>query len=321
MKYVKLLLSSGLLVIILILGVGCQAVTSNSIETVKKGFERLAEVTMYSSQLSLNADGVDPQDTVLKFTLKSGGRTDTKDKLNVRMDTTVSVAFDTTGQNARGTFDIKSGDGSLYFRISDVLFSGGALEQQIPLELLQPFMGQWFYIVLPPQEDQSGNALVEQQLKIKELFRQADFFKKAVLSGEETLRGQKMQQFAVTMDKKKLQKFMQNAADISSQPFSSEQQTQLTHGLNNFTFKGDVWVGVEDFAVHRIKGVISSEPDEGGNLTVDFDVEFWDFNKPFEIEVPEGAVLFDSTKIQPLPGTAMPGVGAPNGVMSPNGNL
>ncbi|GEM_PF-5541150 len=288
------------LMLITVLFSGCSVFKKDPQKVVDEGIRKIADVKKMSSLLVMNGTIQSPAGEVpakVEFSVQVSGKTDTTDKDAPKVDTTMKVEGNVDDQKVSGELLFKSVNKQMYIQVGSVKISGEtgkALEEQ-----LGSLLNTWWSVPLGEQNP-IGKFTSEQQ-ELQELFKTSKFFMNAKEEGEEEVQGVKSVRYRVDLDKEALKKFIFDAARLTGNQVSPEEELALGESLKDVEFSGAVWVG-DDGYLHRVKGTVAVAPKDGPSSSFDLDYSSWDYGKDVEVGVPEGAKEFNPLMLFPLMG-------------------
>lgn len=270
-------------------------------ETVREGFKNLVGVSSYSFEAALS--GVFDAfkgDEVVKISIDGliSGQADSSDPENSKLGMAVSGTGSASGGDAQNLdAELKMDENNLFFKISS--FPNLSVEA-IPQALIDQFTGKWWNIPLPEAEKSSllefSETNQKEVEKLKELLDKYDFFTDLKYEGMELVRGEESYGYSARLNKDDVKSFMIENRELSENPMSGEEVSDLNAILNSTTFTGYVYVGAESLKVNKISGSlyvkdVSEEKVKEGSFDVSF--EIWDFGKPVKLDMPSDAELLN----------------------------
>lgn len=279
---------------------GCTWFKKDPQKAVSEGIVKFSEIKKLKSSLKIEGlvqapAGEMPQR--MQFTINAESRSDISDEKAPKIDTSVQIAAD---------FDGKKGNGELLFRIIDDKIFANLVKIELPgvdaaqmQQELASVLNSWW--VMPVGENNPLGKLTDEQKKLREHFKNTQFFTNAIEDGVEDVKGEKSTRYRVDLNKDALKNFIIDMARSSENQLGPEETKSIEESLKNVEFSGAVWVG-DDSIVHRISGALTIRSDEGPNSSFEIDYIAWDYNQNVEVSPPEGAKEFNPLMLYPLLG-------------------
>lgn len=268
-------------------------------ETIKQGLSGFYNVYSASYELEVGAEvESDLVGETVSFEAVLGGIFNLQSKENPHL----SVKL--TGNGVADDGDIQEVD--LEMRVDKNNFYGiiasvPDLGEEVPTELLESFVGQWWKIALPPTvfdnvnfapEDREAN-LTPEEKQMKELMDKTNFFKDIKYLGNAKVKGEKTFHYSAVLDTVAVQDFVAAASEIDGTRISGEDLVQFGTVLTNSNFEAELWIGQEDNTLRKLAGKFTLNDETGATAQIDFALSLWDLNKDLAIEIPEEAKEFD----------------------------
>lgn len=287
-------------------GGGEEEVNVQYSEDVQEGISNLTKVKSASYDLTLSGkvesdnpdvDGFETMDLLLSFT----GAYDNGDRANPKFSMELAVAGSADdGAEEKAYGELRLVGGSLYFVLSQLTDFAG----EIPEGMVEPFIGKWWSVSLPPEYLSSFNTysgeqseMTPEEKELTELFESTKFLTDVEYRGEEDVNGVTSGHYKGTLDKEAIVNFVIASGKIMGTLNEQDIETtkeSMTKGLEKIEMSGDIWIGKEDKIARKWQGNFAYEDSKAG-LSVDFDVTYTvdNLNESVELEIPEGAEPFD----------------------------
>lgn len=294
----KKIVSALLLVTVFISG--CNLFKKDPQKTVNDAVGKLAEVKKMNTLLVMSGTiQAPPGETPgkVQFSVNVSGKTDTSDKDSPKVDTVLKAEANVDGQKASGEVLFRSVDKKMYVKVGTLNIPGEAgatLNTQ-----LTSVLNTWWS--LPAGAENPIGKLGSEQQELQEAFKTAKFFTNAREAGEEDVQGMKNVKYTVDLDKEALKKFILDAARLTGNQVSPEEELAIGDSLKDVEFSGAVWVGDDDF-LHRVKGTMAVQPKQGPSSSFEIDYSSWDYGKDVAVGAPEDSKEFNPLMILPLLG-------------------
>ncbi len=191
-------------------------------------------------------------------------------------------------------------DDTLYVVLSEI----SDFEGDIPLEEMEDFIGQWWYIQLPEGSLNEMLALYKdeeymtpEEKQLKELFEETDMFKEVEYLGMETVGGVRARKYSASLDDQALIDYMIKAGEITGEPLDATDIEEISTFLNNIDFSGHIWIGEKDNIFRKYSGILAGKNIAEGleDLTIEFvmDFELSRINEVVSVPAPEDSLEFD----------------------------
>ena len=290
---------SSLLVSVLLLS-SCSLFKKDPQESVDIGTKKLGEVQRMASKFDIKGSVTMPPGEKLssiRFNVTGEGKSDNSDMKNISVDSHYGLSVDLDGKKGNVEVDVKTLDKSLFFRITDVKIEtkdGGNLGDQ-----LKPLLAIWYKV--PLQEGDALQSLNSEQQKVRDKFKNTQFFINATEDGEEQVQGMDAIRYRVDLNKNVIKDLILEFGRMTGNLVSPEEESAITASLDDIDFSGAVWVA-DDKAIHRMQGTVTVQPPQGATTSFDFDYTLWDLGKRFTVTAPEGAQDFNPLVMLPLIG-------------------
>ncbi|MBI2638868.1 hypothetical protein HYW83_04745 [Candidatus Peregrinibacteria bacterium] len=302
----KKIVSALLLVTVFISG--CNLFKKDPQKTVNDAVGKLAEVKKMSTLVVMSGTIQAPGETPskVKFSINVSGKTDTSDKDSPKVDTVLKAEADVDGQKASGEVLFRSVDKKMYVKVGTLNMpgeAGAALNTQ-----LASVLNTWWS--LPAGSENPIGKFGSEQQELQEAFKTTKFFTNAREAGEEDVQGMKNVKYTVDLDKDALKKFILDAARLTENQVSPEEELAIGDSLKDVEFSGAVWVGDDDY-LHRVKGTVAVQPKQGPSSSFEIDYSSWDYGKDVAVSKPSDSKEFNPLMLLPLLGAfgALDGAG------------
>lgn len=275
-------------------------------EDVQEGISNLTKVKSASYDLTLSGkvesdnpdvDGYETMDLLLSFT----GAYDNGDRANPKFSMELAVAGSADdGAEEKAYGELRLINNSLYFVLSQLTDFAG----EIPEGMVEPFIGKWWSVPLPPEYMSSFNTysgdqseMTPEEKELTELFENTKFLTDVEYRGEEDVNGAMSSHYKGTLDKEAIVNFVIASGKImgtlSKQDIETTKES-MTEGLEKIEMSGDIWIGKDDKIARKWQGNFAYENSKA-DLSVDFDVTYTvdNLNEPVVLEAPENSEPFD----------------------------
>lgn len=227
----------------------------------------------------------------------------------VYYDLDVGIAYDQkeTDQSVKG--NIKFYDQAFYLKVAEVPSVEGAS--------LDSMLNQWYKFdmekmasMVPVADDVTATEQfdLKQYAKLKKLLKKQKFIKVTKDFGVQKLYGNDTYHYQVTVDPGEFINFMLEANQVmEGEEMSTDEQQELRKNaakLEDIDF--EVWIGKKDYNLHRLQARGENVGEDGAIMKYDVGIDFSDFDKKIEIDVPADAKEFNLMEML-MPSMAMPG--------------
>ncbi|MFC1616507.1 hypothetical protein ACFL21_05170 [Patescibacteria group bacterium] len=269
-------------------------------EVVREGLSNLyseVQSAKYEVEMDIQADmpeGETPEELDLNLTLS--GEVDQKDPKKPKMTLKIEgdVAAD-GGDKEALTGEIRMTDTAMYAMLSKV----PSMDGQIPMELIAPYLNQWYMMEIPPGtfDDPSmqtlfpGKELTEDQKKIKELLGSTDIIGELEYVGSEDVMGGDSYHYKGKLSKEGVMKFLEGMSDIYGGQVPTE--SELDEVLDAVELTAELWVGVDDSILRKVSVDMTVTPPEGGKFVMKMSYAIGNINADVTIEEPADAKGFE----------------------------
>lgn len=292
--------------------------------TIQKMGDHMNEIKTFHYSANLNFSGRDA-DVKVDTEIKLGGAADILDENNIKSysDITFSSKAFSNDNGASGNENNiflgifhKKIDNANYLKL-EVLQEGND-EEILSFLKSAKIDGKWVEISakdleefadVPPVGQSSGiesagaedpQPLPVDQLKtiekLKDIFQKHELFDTNEYLGSETMQdGAETRHIKFTANKEELKKFLVEAAaelgnSVSQYGAEEDYKKELKESVGALEMaEGDIWVGKDDSFLHKIEIKVKMK-DETSEGDFNFSLEFFDINKPVDVEVPADAM-------------------------------
>ena len=289
------------LVLMLFVVSGCGSVPQSDTadaKAVQEGITKFYyDVNSASYEVKVNGDvvtDVENSDNV-KFDLTANGDVDNSDPKTPQFSL-ILAAKGTLGEGTEQSFsgELKVDPINLYFIINNISDFDG----QVPAEMVAQFLGKWWSMPIPPDTFTALDVksdMTPEQVQIKELAMNTNFFKDVAYVGEEQIMGENTKKYSAVVNKEGIKTFTVEAAKLDPNipdPTDSD-LAEFDAFLETFDLSAELFIGVNDNMMRGINGELTMRPAEGGSALINFEFSFGKINEEVVIEAPVGAEEFD----------------------------
>lgn len=273
---------------------------------------KMAEAKSVHSKINF---GMSANDTAtgdnFKLNVKTEGDSDVSDaakpkmSINANIDTTITMLGGSMGVSLSG--QAKTTDNVFYFKLDDLYVPIPGFDQIFEAETgvrLSDVKNNWYKISEADANalnSASGGAQIQQKdltAKILKMFTTDNIFIVKEQKADEVIGGKNVYHYVITVDKNKVKKAISDAITDSGAPkfLAAAGETAIDEiSAKAGELSADVYIGKKDLLLYKaefLKDLPPSlfQPDAKGKFTVNFTVEYSDFEKPLTVEAPKDAV-------------------------------
>jgi hypothetical protein len=277
---------------------GPEEPTGDYDEIVKEAFKNMYNIKSCDYSVDMNGS-FDTEGQEVDFDIAMSGVQDLSDLTNPKF----TLKFEGSGSapdyaNESVDAEIRLTDNVFYFVLNNASSFGG----NIPSEMIEPYIGQWYSMVVP--EGTFGDNqfsifaddedLTPNQKAMKDLLENTSFFKDIAYVGNEDGR----QVYSAVLDKDATLEFMTESLKIEGQSMTDSEMEDAKKGLDASDLNVKIGIDPELNAVSMISGSLKVEaPEEAGEASFDFEVVMDNLGEAITVEVPSSAKEFDPMMI------------------------
>lgn len=275
--------------------------------SVRESIALMAESNQYHFEISFTGKGQDPSGEVVDFSAEAKGSGNTEDREHPEGDADLILGITSKDGAMKIGVSLRFLPGYFYAKLNELTLPGEGL----PKETTDQFLNAWWEIPIP-EENSPFKAAPKEQEEIIAKLKTISLFQNISKVSEEEVKGELAYKYRADLNPEALISFMEEATKISNpeKQVTEEEKNALLDALKDVDFSGNLWVSKADGTLRKVSGTLRAAPKEGGNISLDFDAEFWDFGKKVAYEKPEGATPFNPALLLGLLGS-VPGLGAP----------
>lgn len=237
-----------------------------------------------------------------------GGSYDVTDTENPIFSLLFDLSLDSDEKGAESVEgELRFVDGSVHFILSDI----SDFEGNIPLDTLEPFIGQWWNMSFPNEGllemfkiYKDEDLMTPEEKELKALFSQTNIFKDVEFVEVEEMDGTIARKYSVSLNNRAFIDYVAKSGEITGEPLSEADLKELSMFVNNVDFNGHIWIDEEEVIFRKYSGTMTgrdfSEELEG--LSVEFEIayELFDINEEVEVLIPEDSEKLDLLKLLQL---------------------
>lgn len=300
MKNIKILLAIGLTSILILSG--CRVSDGpeqNPEKVVKEGFSNFYDLDAYTYEISFSGN-VDADETNVNFELSLEGGQDTLDPKDPRL----VMALEGSGSVDDG--DEQEVKGELRINSENIFFSLASISDfdgLIPTEMLEPFVGKWWNMPVPPNAFDSlviasgaDEDLPPEMQATKKLLKDTLFFKDLKYLGIDD----GSYHYSGVLDEDAVMNFIQEMAKINNDELNESDIEEMEESFEAIELEVEIWVDTEEMILSGLSGDVDYEKDEN-KVEFNFELFLGGFNESFEVEVPEESEEFNPLMLLGLP--------------------
>ncbi len=212
----------------------------------------------------------------------------------------------------RVTLDMRQIENNIFVKISELSGIDGMDDAMTSL-----FTGRW--IAMPQQGELEGmfgadmmdentedELTPAQEQELKKLVEETEFFSIVEDRGTADVNGAKTTHYVVTMNRSEVERFVDEAAKITEDPMTADEQAEFERILHDVEGKeAELWIGNRDSRIYRFVAMDLPIRNEDGTTdgTADITVNITDYNQDISVEAPE-----DAMSVMELVGSMMGGM-------------
>lgn len=183
---------------------------------------------------------------------------------------------------------------TLYIVLRDLSDFGG----ELPMEMVTPFLGQWWSLEMPPESTESlekfaksddEEEMTPEQKQLVALFDETNFFPDVTYLGTERVGRENCYKYFAALDIEATLQYMSKANEIEEGTFTQEDIDEIREYVDRVEIEGNFWIGVNDETLRKFEGTVAFEDVEGvsGVLTLAFELS--NLNGNVSVEEPAEA--------------------------------
>ena len=265
---------------------GPEAPTKAPEELVKEAFTNSMEIKSHSFDATVDVD-ITAEGENVDGTVSISGEQDMNDLNDPKF--IMDISFEGTAADfpeQSGAAEIMMDGETIYFVLKKITDFDGNL----PAEMVEPFVGQWYYMPLPEDATAELGVIADpEQLEIAKQLLIEHFF----LSNIEYVGGEGGDHhYTAELDKDAFAAYMKASAEMSGQILTEDDMSELASAMEMVEADFDIFVDAEEMLLSGWNGSIALNV-EGEGGTIDFEIDTSDFNKAVTVEAPDGAVEFN----------------------------
>lgn len=256
-------------------------------EVISKGMNNLYDVKSGNYEVSFEGDIITPMgDGTTKtatIKLEIGGEFDETDPENTEMSLNLGFSASAEGEEDQsGKAEVRLLNKRVYASISELSDFGG----QLPPEMMQSFLNQWWYIEVPAE------SLASKDERYKDLLGETVLFKDLEFIDTDDVNGVDSYHYSAVLDKDALSEYL---AAVSQLEGGGLEASYYQTYMKDVEFEGEIWVAADALIVNRLMGNVKAKDTTGagGEMDLVMDMGFGNFNGTVEIAEPENANFFD----------------------------
>ncbi len=234
----------------------------------------------------------------IAFNMTISGEADATDSQSPRFLADIDVDGGDEKAEFESEMSLGFGDGSIFAKLSALELSG-ELENQVPPEMLTPFLEQWWSMALPPQATAEFTKMLqlnsdpEMEKQINEIRAKHEMFTD-IKHVETTSNGER---YSVIIDTDAIIAMAEEVAKLYGTEVNEQDMAMAKELYKSLAMTAEVEVNKEGL-ISEISGEVSlSNPVEEGaeavTVMVDFTYKLSKHNEELEITMPEDAQVFD----------------------------